>query len=322
MERHLVPDGNACKRRGWQMQMSARASGGSKAAGSALQRAAAVRWGSPGIDRTLRSSLCCCCVHSCAINCKPRNLPPHLASPPCCAGLGTIPSSLRSGSPQKQVVSRCRSPARPTQRPTHSLRSPSSSSAPDGGANVAAGGPDRGGRCCHGARTAAGRRRCRRRRGEPTPVSAYAAQLGGLGGLDFCSHGSWLPGHAGSSQPQKHAAPTDVCRRRRRCPSPHPSRCCSFAIVQPMADRSRLEVQEEGLEVLRSIKGSVCPVAVIGPYRSGKVGQAAEEGKGQRLACTPMPPLSSTPAAGPAARPCPTPPTLPGHSPTLRRASP
>jgi hypothetical protein len=37
-----------------------------------------------------------------------------------------------------------------------------------------------------------------------------------------------------------------------------------------MADHSKLEVQREGLEALRQIKGSVCPVVVIGPYRSGK----------------------------------------------------
>jgi len=42
-----------------------------------------------------------------------------------------------------------------------------------------------------------------------------------------------------------------------------------------MADHSKLEVQQEGLDVLRRIKGTVCPVAVIGPYRSGKVGAAA-----------------------------------------------
>lgn len=44
--------------------------------------------------------------------------------------------------------------------------------------------------------------------------------------------------------------------------------------MQPMADHSKLEVQQEGLDVLRRIKGTVCPVAVIGPYRSGKVGAA------------------------------------------------
>lgn len=40
--------------------------------------------------------------------------------------------------------------------------------------------------------------------------------------------------------------------------------------MQP-SDNSKLEVQAEGLDILRGIKGSVCPVAVIGPYRSGKV---------------------------------------------------
>jgi hypothetical protein len=37
-----------------------------------------------------------------------------------------------------------------------------------------------------------------------------------------------------------------------------------------MSDHSKLEVQQEGLDMLRSIKGTVCPIAVIGPYRSGK----------------------------------------------------
>lgn len=55
----------------------------------------------------------------------------------------------------------------------------------------------------------------------------------------------------------------------------HPPTTCSFAVVQPMADHSKLEVQTEGLDVLRRIKGTVCPVAVIGPYRSGKVGGSA-----------------------------------------------
>ncbi len=48
-----------------------------------------------------------------------------------------------------------------------------------------------------------------------------------------------------------------------------PLATCRFAIVQP-AEGSKLAVQEEGLEVLRRISGSICPVAVIGPYRSGK----------------------------------------------------
>ena len=40
----------------------------------------------------------------------------------------------------------------------------------------------------------------------------------------------------------------------RRCPPPLPS-LHSYATVQPMADHSKLEVQEEGLAVLRGIKG-------------------------------------------------------------------
>lgn len=43
-----------------------------------------------------------------------------------------------------------------------------------------------------------------------------------------------------------------------------------YAVVQPMEDHSKLAVQQEGLDVLRRIKGTVCPIAVIGPYRSGK----------------------------------------------------
>lgn len=37
-----------------------------------------------------------------------------------------------------------------------------------------------------------------------------------------------------------------------------------------MEDHSKLQVEQEGLQALRRIKGSVCPVVVIGPYRSGK----------------------------------------------------
>ncbi|PNW71646.1 hypothetical protein CHLRE_16g663050v5 [Chlamydomonas reinhardtii] len=42
------------------------------------------------------------------------------------------------------------------------------------------------------------------------------------------------------------------------------------ALVLPVESRSQLAVQEEGLELLRSIQGPVAPVVVIGPYRSGK----------------------------------------------------
>ena len=45
---------------------------------------------------------------------------------------------------------------------------------------------------------------------------------------------------------------------------------CRFSIVRPVEGHTRLEVEEEGLAVLRSISGPVVPVIVIGPYRSGK----------------------------------------------------
>lgn len=51
--------------------------------------------------------------------------PAALGLSPCCAAVGAIPSSLRTGPSQQQVVRRCRSPARPTGTPTHPLaRSP------------------------------------------------------------------------------------------------------------------------------------------------------------------------------------------------------
>uniref|UniRef100_A0A1D1ZYE9 GB1/RHD3-type G domain-containing protein n=1 Tax=Auxenochlorella protothecoides TaxID=3075 RepID=A0A1D1ZYE9_AUXPR len=43
-----------------------------------------------------------------------------------------------------------------------------------------------------------------------------------------------------------------------------------FAVVRPVADHSKLELDETGLAVLEGIQGPVSPVVVIGPYRSGK----------------------------------------------------
>ena len=40
-------------------------------------------------------------------------------------------------------------------------------------------------------------------------------------------------------------------------------------LVLPLGS-SKLEVQQEGLNLLRSIEGAIAPVVVIGPYRSGK----------------------------------------------------
>lgn len=40
--------------------------------------------------------------------------------------------------------------------------------------------------------------------------------------------------------------------------------------MRPVADHSKLELDETGLAVLEGIQGPVSPVVVIGPYRSGK----------------------------------------------------
>jgi hypothetical protein len=40
--------------------------------------------------------------------------------------------------------------------------------------------------------------------------------------------------------------------------------------VQPIADKTSLHLESEGLAVLRKITSPVAPVVVIGPYRSGK----------------------------------------------------
>ena len=44
----------------------------------------------------------------------------------------------------------------------------------------------------------------------------------------------------------------------------------AFAIVQPIEGQTKLQVNQEGLELLQGIRGPVVPVVVIGPYRSGK----------------------------------------------------
>ncbi|KAL4442076.1 hypothetical protein ABPG77_011337 [Micractinium sp. CCAP 211/92] len=80
------------------------------------------------------------------------------------------------------------------------------------------------------------------------------------------------PGHQGVLPAPPPGAPAPRGRRlaaggRLLVSSPFGRR---FAIVQPMEDHSKLQVEQEGLQALRRIKGSVCPVVVIGPYRSGK----------------------------------------------------
>lgn len=45
---------------------------------------------------------------------------------------------------------------------------------------------------------------------------------------------------------------------------------CRFAIVQPVEGDSKLQLMDEGMAVLKKIRGPIAPVVVIGPYRSGK----------------------------------------------------
>lgn len=61
--------------------------------------------------------------------------------------------------------------------------------------------------------------------------------------------------------------------------------------MRPLPDHTKLEVDPDGLEVLRAIPGPISPVVVIGPYRSGKsfllnqlmgvsCGESRESGRG------------------------------------------
>jgi Guanylate-binding protein, N-terminal domain len=42
------------------------------------------------------------------------------------------------------------------------------------------------------------------------------------------------------------------------------------SIIEPVKDSTKLRVSEEGLALLRGMRGRLAPVVVIGPYRSGK----------------------------------------------------
>lgn len=44
----------------------------------------------------------------------------------------------------------------------------------------------------------------------------------------------------------------------------------AFAIVEPVEGHSKLQLNKEGLDMLKGIRGPIVPVVVIGPYRSGK----------------------------------------------------
>lgn len=41
-------------------------------------------------------------------------------------------------------------------------------------------------------------------------------------------------------------------------------------LVLPVVGNSKLEMQQEGIDLLNSLEGAIAPVVVIGPYRSGK----------------------------------------------------
>ena len=88
---------------------------------------------------------------------------------------------------------------------------------------------------------------------------------------------------ASAPEPSFPCAQRNACRwtrSNRPCLFCQPCAACRFAVVQPMDDHSKLMVQQEGLDVLRRIQGTVCPVAVIGPYRSGKVGDPGLHARG------------------------------------------
>lgn len=60
-----------------------------------------------------------------------------------------------------------------------------------------------------------------------------------------------------------------------------------FAVVSPIEGHTKLQLEQEGLALIRSLKGPLSPVVVIGPYRSGKsfllnqlLGVGCEEGFG------------------------------------------
>ena len=44
----------------------------------------------------------------------------------------------------------------------------------------------------------------------------------------------------------------------------------SFAVVSPVDGHTKLQLESEGLDIIRSLEGPLSPVVVIGPYRSGK----------------------------------------------------
>ena len=45
---------------------------------------------------------------------------------------------------------------------------------------------------------------------------------------------------------------------------------CRFAIVSPIDGHTKLQLEKEGVDLIRGLEGPLSPVVVIGPYRSGK----------------------------------------------------
>lgn len=45
---------------------------------------------------------------------------------------------------------------------------------------------------------------------------------------------------------------------------------CRYAIVSPIDGHTKLQLEPEGLDIIRNLEGPFSPVVVIGPYRSGK----------------------------------------------------
>ena len=46
--------------------------------------------------------------------------------------------------------------------------------------------------------------------------------------------------------------------------------CYRFSVVSPVEGHTKLQLEADGLQMLRRLRGPVAPVVVIGPYRSGK----------------------------------------------------
>lgn len=67
-----------------------------------------------------------------------------------------------------------------------------------------------------------------------------------------------------------------------------------FAIVSPIDGHTKLQLEPEGLDIIRNLEGPFSPVVVIGPYRSGKsflLNQLLGVGCGKESNCSELPRL-------------------------------